>query len=160
MVGPPPADVLELGHWFDSLAASSANQVRRGRGSREVREEIRASCRAFRTLVPAALAADAEGLIDAASVDETGPPPAEPLARVVWLAKVIADELWRSLNGEGGAAGKELRATASALVVPPDAIAAARKAILDKGKLIKQVDRYRDPDILDPLAAPLWWGCG
>lgn len=156
-MGEPPPGLLALSDWYDRILAVVAYQIRHERGSREIWDEVRATCRTFRGLMPSALAADAESIFDTATIDGSGNPPEDALARAVWYAKAIAADLWSVLTGDTSkGSGLELRRTASAICIPPAEMHAARKAITERGKLIKDSVPFKPPDEIDPRVPPVW----
>lgn len=139
-LGPPPCnDLLDLAEWTHRVASLTAFQAQHDRGAPEVRGALRTLATALAKLLPAGLAAQAVNLIDASQIDpEQRPPADDPLKRTVWLARVIAAEMWCVIM-EGGSNGKrreELCAAARAMVaiLPPDAYYKAKMTVLRRRK--------------------------
>jgi hypothetical protein len=82
---PPCADLLDLANWLHLAVAITA---RPDRGTAEMGAALRALGIALGKLLPAGLAAQAQGTINAGEIDPDGPPPVDdPLLRSVWLAQ-------------------------------------------------------------------------
>ena len=131
-LGPPPCDdLLDLAEWAHRVAAMTAWQALANRGSADTRAGLRVLAAAVGKLLPPALAA--QGIhFDASAIDPDDVPPDDPLARSVWLARVLAEEMQRTIEGRSSRARrKELCAVATAMgkVLPPDAYHRAREIL-------------------------------
>lgn len=156
--GAPPEDLLALADWAQDLVARAALQAHRGRGSREVREEIRAGAIAIAALLPHAITADAQGLVRAEGIDIDAEPPTDPLLRIVWMVRLLAVDLWRAVSGQSNSrVGKELRASARAMgkILPPDALVEARRKLRDRARRIGTSSRRRPADPQPAAVIPL-----
>lgn len=134
-LGPPPCDdLLDLAEWAHRVAAMTAWQALQDRGSADTRAGLRVLAAAVGKLLPPALAA--QGIhLDAKDIDPESPPPSDPLARSVWLARVLAEEMARTIAGKSSRARrKELCAVATAMgkVLPPDAYHKAREILREE----------------------------
>lgn len=134
-LGPPPCDdLLDLAEWAHRVAAMTAWQALQDRGSADTRAGLRVLAAAVGKLLPPGLAA--QGIhLDAGELDPEGQPPDDPLARSVWLARVLAEEMQRTIAGKSSRARrKELCAVATAMgkVLPPDAYHRAREILREE----------------------------
>jgi hypothetical protein len=135
VLGPPPcSDLLDLAEWAHRVAATTALQTLRNRGSADTRAGLRVLASAIGKLLPPGLAG--QGIhLDASKIDPDEQPPDDPLARSVWLARVLAEEMRLTIEGKSSRARrKELCAVATAMgkVLPPDAYHKAREILREE----------------------------
>jgi hypothetical protein len=146
---PPCADLLDLANWVHLAVAITA---RPDRGTAEMGSALRALAIALGKLLPAGIAAQAQGTINAGEIDPDGPPPVDdPLLRSVWLTRILANEMFEVIEGRSTRSRREtLVGVARAMVatLPPDAYHAA-------GEILRQRAHTETFSRSDPRPEPL-----
>ncbi len=146
---PPCVDLLDLVNWVHHAVAITA---RPDRGSAELGSALRSLAVAMGKLLPAGLAAQAQGTIDAGTIDPHGPPPADdPLLRSVWLTRMLAAEIYEVIEGRSSSGRREAligSARAMAATLPPDAYHKA-------GEILRQRQHTETFSRSDPRPEPL-----
>lgn len=134
-VGEPPSDVLAIGRWLQDVVAMTGYQAKEGRGSREVRDGIRKTCKAAARLLPSAMTARALGLIeqnDDEDIDPDEAPPADPLRVNEWFLVNLVNDVFAQITGTADAQlSAELRESSLAAVKvwPPDVMVEAHRVL-------------------------------